>query len=96
MTITYTGDNHTDIADALQRLKPDTVITADPVPGGCHFHQTWPDTEVNGRTVPGQTIHSRWILRVGDSLDTATGAVRNAVGPVDWADAARDGADVEG
>lgn len=79
--ITYNGTNHDEIANALTALKTTTArpCTFEPVPGPehCGFTQVWPD---------GQRLDNRWILRVGDTLNTDTGAVTAAGELVDYAD----------
>jgi hypothetical protein len=68
MLIRYTGDNESELAEALQRLKPGSVFEPVKLEESVSFTQIWPD----GQQTPG-----RWQIRLNDSLDAVTGAVFN-------------------
>lgn len=69
---TGTDENIEEIRKALDALKPRSEVkvgTAHGGEGAFAFDQVWPD---------GQISRSRWIIKVGQSLETETGEVLSA------------------
>jgi hypothetical protein len=65
MLIKYNGSNAEEIRDALNSLKAhQEVLVGEESGGTLRLDGRWPD---------GQISEGRWILRIGDSLNTETG-----------------------